>query len=207
MPALAGQKNSDRASFPGRRIGGGTRGECLMSSQPLVALNPVNNLGITASDRPTVYFAVPKLGGSYPVEFVLQDTDGNVVYETALAAGKTKEIVGIRLPQNSLKVGQDYHWSFAVVCEPEDRSQNLVLSGWLRRVSSQMASSNESSLQARLEQVQSAQKAGVWSDAIATLVELRQAYPDNDKVLRQWAQLLQELELNAVFEPSMIGQL
>lgn len=206
MPAVAQQQNSNRGEFPGRRIGGGTRGECLTSNQPLVALNPANNLGVTASDRPLLYFAVPKFDGSYPIQFVLRDASGTSVYETALEAGKTKGIVGIHLPQNTLKVGQDYQWYFSVVCDAEDSSQNMVLSGWLRRVSSKVAVKDVSGLEANLNLVQSYQKAGLWSDAIATLVELRQTYPNHHQVQFQWAQLLQQLELKSVLERSVATQ-
>lgn len=207
MPALAQAQNSNRDEFPGRRIGGGTRGECLMGNQPLAALNPANNLGVTASDRPSLYFAVPQFDESYPVEFVLRDAGGNSVYETTLEVDQTRDIVGVHLPQNTLKVGQDYQWYFSVVCDVEDRSQNMVLSGWLRRVSPGIAFKDASGLEASLNLVKSYQQAGLWSDAIATLVELRQTYPNNDQVRLQWQQLLQQLELKSVFEPSVTGHL
>lgn len=207
MPAMAQQQNFNRGEFPGRRIGGGTRGECLIGNQPLVALNPANNLGVTARDRPSLYFAVPKFDESYPIEFVLHDASGNSVYKTALEAGKNKGIVGIQLPQNTLKTGQDYQWYFSVVCDADDRSQNMVLSGWLRRVSPKIALKEASGLEAGINLAQSYQKAGLWSDAISTLVELRQTYPKNDQVRFQWKQLLQQLELKSVFEPSVAGQL
>lgn len=177
-----------------------------MATQPLVALSPANNLGITASDRPSVYFIVPPFDASYPVEFVLRDKNENPVYETSLAADKAKGLVGVHLPENTLQAGQDYHWYFSVLCDPEDRSQNIVLSGWLRRVSAPLAPQG-SSLQASLDRAQSYQQAGLWSDAIATLVELRQTYPTNGKVLRQWKQLLQQLELQSVLEPAVASQL
>lgn len=44
--------------LPGRRISGGSRGECLSRTQPLVALNPATNLGITASNQPSLHFVV-----------------------------------------------------------------------------------------------------------------------------------------------------
>lgn len=206
MPALAQQQNSNRGEFPGRRIGGGTRGECLIGNQPLVALNPANNLGVTASDRPSLYFAVPKFD-EYPIEFVLRDVSGNSIYEAPLEADTNKDIVGVHLPKNTLKGGQDYQWYLSVVCDTEDRSQNIVLSGWLRRISSGIALEDASGLKANLKLVKSYQQAGLWNDAIATLVQLRQNYPNNDQVRLQWNQLLQQLELKSVFEPSVAGNL
>lgn len=206
LPAAAQPKSSDRASFPGRRIGGGTRSECLIGNRPLVALNPVNNLGITAHDRPSIYFSVPQFAESYPLKFSLKDERGNSVYETTLETDKTKELVGIQLPKNTLKVGQDYRWYFSVLCDSDDRSQDIVLSGWLRRVEASIVSSQASGLDAHLNLAQSYEKRGLWNDAIAVLVELRQTYPQDEKVGSQWQKLLEQLELKSVFDPMVMSQ-
>lgn len=204
-PATAQRENQNynRTEFPGRRIGGGTRGECVVNSQSLAALTPASNLGVTRSDRPTVYFSMPVLDAPLPVEFVLQDADGNSVYETSFTTAKTERIVGVHLPKNVLKVGQDYQWYFSAVCDPQDSSQNVVLAGWLRRVSPEKSFTNESTL----ELAKSYQESGLWIDAIATLVELRKAHPQNSDVSRQWTKLLQVLELDAVVGRSLVGQL
>lgn len=206
MPALAQPQNSNRSEFPGRRIGGGTRGECLMNSQSLMALNPVNNLGITASDRPTVYFVVPLSSQSYPVQFVLRDSDGNSVYQTTLATSQTKELVGVQLPKNLVNAGQDYQWYFSVVCDPDDSSQNLVLSGWLRRISSEVSVQQNTDVETQLKLASTYQRAGLWSDEIAILAELHQTHPDHTQVRQQWQQLLQKLELSQVFNRSIARQ-
>lgn len=206
LPALAQSPSSNRSEFPGRRIGGGTRGECLMNSQSPVALNPTNNLGITASDRPTVYFVMPQTSESYPLQFVLRDADGNSVYDTTLTPNQTKHLVGVQLPQNAVKVGQDYQWYFSVVCDPEDSSQNLVLSGWLRRVTAQIPTQKGADVAEQLKLANAYQAAGLWSDEIAVLAELHQTHPQHDRVEQQWQQLLQTLELQQVFHPSIARQ-
>lgn len=206
MPVFA-QQNNNRAEFPGRRVGGGTRGECLAGSQPLVALNPVNNLALTASDRPSVYFIVPKLDQGYPVEFILEDADGNEVYQTTLEAGTKEALLGIDLPQNTLQLDQDYHWYLSMICDIEDSSQNVVLEGWLRKVTSDVSLTSNVGVKDGLAQVQSYQNAGLWSDAIATLISLRQTYPDNSDVLNQWTKLLQQLELEEVIGEKLASQL
>lgn len=206
-PAASQYEESNRAEFPGRRVGGGTRGECMSGSQPLVAFNPANNLGVTGSHSPSLYFSMPELHETQPVEFVLRDSDENLVYETTFEVKTTDTIVGVHLPEGQVDMDQDYHWYFSVICEPQDRSQNIVLTGWLRRVplavSVPEAMTNEMDLESSLEQVMFYQDAGLWTDAIATLVELRQAHPDDGRVLAQWTDLLQILELDAVFESSL----
>jgi hypothetical protein len=212
-PAMAQQRSGDRAEFskqrinraefPGRRIGGGTRGECLVNSKSLAALTPASNLGVTKSDRPVVYFSIPMLDAPLQAEFVLQDADGNLVYETSLTATKTEKIVGVHLPKNALKVGQDYQWYFSAFCDPQDSSQNVVLAGWLRHVSPEKSFAGQSNL----ELARAYQEAGLWIDAIATLVELRKTYPHNSDVMSQWTKLLQVLELDTVVGRSLVGQM
>lgn len=206
LPALAQSPNSNRSEFPGRRIGGGTRGECSMNSQSLTALTPANNLGITASDRPTVYFVVPQSSESYPIQFVLRDTNGTSVYNTTLATSQAKQLLGVQLPSNMVKAGQDYQWYFSVVCDPDDSSQNLVLSGWLRRVSAQIPTQNGTDVAAQLNLASAYQGAGLSSDEIAVLAKLHQTHPDHNQVRQQWQQLLQKLELQQVSQLSIASQ-
>ena len=208
-PSVAQQASPDRAEFPGRRIGGGTRGECLSGRQPLVALNSATNLGVTAKDTPSVYFLMPTLEDPRQVEFILRDSQENSVYETSFDIDTTQEIVGIHLPEGSLEVNQPYHWYFSIVCDPHDRSQNIVLTGWLQRVPSDISESAmlESNLEASLERVRLYQEAGLWIDAIATVVELRQTYPNDNNVRLQWTELLQTLELDSVIQPPIASQL
>lgn len=204
--ALTQQESSNRAEFPGRRIGGGTRGECVAGRQPLVALHPVNNLGVTLRDNPSLYFLMPELNETQQVEFILRDSNENSVYETTFDVSTTEKILGVHLPEGQLEVAQNYHWYFSVICDPQDRSQNIVLTGWLRRVSPEIIG-DELDVEPGLDRVSLYQESGLWTDAIATIVELHQTYPDNSEIHTRWTQLLQTLELDTVVEPSLASQL
>ncbi|HSM83123.1 MAG TPA: DUF928 domain-containing protein [Nodosilinea sp.] len=197
-PGLA-QSAGNRGEFPGRRVGGGTRGDCAIDSRALAALNPASNLGVTASDRPSLYFAVPTAETRYHGQFILHDADQNRLYETTVAVG-TEPIVGVHLPANLVAPAQDYHWYFVVACNPRDLSQNVVLEGWLRRVAPLVESTETPVVDSRLELAQAYQSAGLWSDAIAVMVELRQTHAQNALVQTQWNQLLHALELTAVVQ-------
>lgn len=198
MPALA--QSSDRAEFPGRRVGGGTRGECL-PAQPLVAISPSSNLAVTASDAPTVYFSMPELAKTHQAEFFLRDTEGNFVYETVFEVGDQAELLGVTVPGNVLNLEQDYQWYFSLICDPLDRSQNVVLEGWLRRTSaSELSAENASVMPSSTDLAASYEAAGLWGDAIAAVVKLRQAHPEDSTIEQQWHQLLQDLELDTVLD-------
>lgn len=195
------QNNSSRSEFPGRRVGGGTRsGYCEANSHSLVALSPVNNLGITARKTPTLYFALPDLEDTYTANFFLQDTAGKIVYQTSVETQNTQRFVSIHLPADSLVTNQDHQWYFALVCDP---SQSVTLSGWLRQVESVVEPVDPAvvSLNHQLEQVNRYQASGLWSDAIATMVTLYQADPHNPAVQAAWTQLLEALKLQPFVKP------
>jgi Domain of Unknown Function (DUF928) len=194
-PAQA--NGGDRGAFPGRRVGGGTRGNCAIDSRSLAALNPASNLGVTASDRPSLYFSVPTAATPYHGQFILHDADENRLYETTLVAG-TEPLIGVHLPANLVNADQDYHWYFVVACNPRDLSQNVVLEGWLRRVPLTTAPADTALVDNQLALVETYQAQGLWSDAIALMVDLRQAHPDNEAVQAQWSDLLVALELATV---------
>ncbi|NEP19784.1 MAG: DUF928 domain-containing protein [Leptolyngbya sp. SIO4C1] len=197
-----------REGLPGRRISGGSRSSaCLTSGQPVVALSPTNHLGVTMRDNPAVYFAMPATT-AHTVEFRLRDTAGTSVYQTVLDTDE-QALVKVQLPEQSLARDQRYQWHFSVVCDAQDRSQNIVLTGWLRRVSSELSlgqsevSAAELALSAQLELAAAYQTAGLWSDAIAVVSDVYRQYPNNEAAHRAWLQLLRSLALESVLEPSL----
>ncbi|PSN15239.1 hypothetical protein C7293_08090 [filamentous cyanobacterium CCT1] len=194
---LAQSNNGDRGEFPGRRVGGGTRGGCAIDSRSLAALNPASNLGVTASDRPSLYFSVPAAATPYHGQFILHDADENRLYETTLTAG-TEPLVGVHLPTDLVRPEQNYHWYFVVSCNPRDLSQNVVLEGWLRRVPLAPAPTDTALVETQLDLVTTYQAEGLWSDAIALMVELRQTHPNNEAVQAEWSRLLEALDLATV---------
>ncbi|MBP0021258.1 MAG: DUF928 domain-containing protein [Cyanobacteria bacterium SBLK] len=205
MPALAGLKNDDRGEFPGERVGGGTRGgRCESSGPQLVALNPKNNLGVTARKQPLLYIAVPELERPYPAQFLVLDANRDITYETTVEVGRNREFVGILLPENTLKIGQDYTWEFVIPCdfykdpdESNGESTDIFVHGSLRQVLPETPVAEGLTVEEYLALVQFYQDAGLWSDAVATVLKLRQNYPNSDRVLAQWRQVLLALDFSA----------
>ncbi|MEL6260757.1 MAG: DUF928 domain-containing protein [Cyanobacteria bacterium J06626_6] len=208
LPATAGDAQL-RQGFPGRRISGGTRSECMAGSPPVVALNPATNIGQTISDHPSVYFVIPDVDASYNLEFSLRDADGNRVYEKSLNTRTDQGLVGIQLPGQALQAERDYRWYFSIVCDAQDPTQNDVLSGWLRQVEVETVAESDfflaaqDGIEAGLATAEAYRAAGLWNDAIETLVSLRELYPENASVRASWQQLLQALELEAPMNASV----
>ena len=112
----------DRGTPTGRQRGGASRGQCPVVGKPLTALVPATQKtlgarqgsspalgtlesvwGLTVAERPTLWFYVPyTLTPKLPIEFVLQDEQGNDVYQTSFTSSQTPPgIVRFRLPSTA----------------------------------------------------------------------------------------------------------
>lgn len=188
----------DNIGIPGRREGGGTRGDCLNSEQPLMALMPETSYGETVSAYPTFSWFVPNVPAK-AAEFVLYDEAGNEVYYTTFRVTGTSGILSISLPETAdlqpLEVGQNYEWVFSLVCDEQDRSGDLFTTGWLRRVE------GDATLQQQLSTVDVSDRAnvyaqaGLWYDALAELTAQYRAHPNDAAIASQWTQLLDSVGL------------
>ncbi len=205
---------------PGSRTGEASRarGGCPRVTTPLTALMPVTKgtsggqsasttqttsesvYGLTVAERPTFWFYVPyPLTSSRPVEFVLQDEDGNDIYQTQFTeSGTVPGVVGLQLPPtvDPLEVGKRYRWYFLIYCNPEEPT---FVEGWVERVAL------NPTLKTQLDQATTPQQkadlyaqAGIWYEAVTTLAELRRQKPNDQAVNAQWIELLQSVDLEAI---------
>jgi hypothetical protein len=196
-PAIA----QDQNEFPGRRVGGGTRGGCVINAAAVVALNPDNNLGVTQREAPTLYFAVPATVDPYQVTFYLETQDAEPIYETTLEAGDKAELIGVQIPADTLEVGEYYPWSFTATCDETNPATAIVVNGWLQQTEADTETGAD--VDSQLEQVQAYQAAGLWSDAIALTAELLAANPDCEAYQAQWLALLESLELDQAVDETL----
>ncbi|WP_163685906.1 DUF928 domain-containing protein [Leptolyngbya iicbica] len=196
-PAVA----QDQNEFPGRRIGGGTRGGCVINAAGVIAINPENNLGVTQREAPTLYFAVPATAEPYQVTFYLETEDAEPLYETTVAAGDKAELIGVQLPADTLTAGEYYPWSFAANCDETNPATAIVVNGWLQQTA--LDSEAIAEAESPLAQVQAYQAAGLWSDAIALTAELLAANPDCEEYQAQWSALLEALGLEQAIDAPM----
>ncbi|HEY9613187.1 DUF928 domain-containing protein [Allocoleopsis sp.] len=217
------------APAPGQRTGGASRGMCPSTNKRLTALVPIISatpdrsqnpiltatpagsvLGLTVASHPTFWVYSPySLTSEHSVEFILQDDQGNVIYQTSLSASvSTPGVVGFKLPDSvpPLQVNKRYNWFFSIACDrkPEetpnelDEPTKIVVSAWVERIAL------EPSLQRELEQATPAQKAliyhkaGIWHEALTTLAELRRQQPNEATLKEEWEQLLRSINLEAI---------
>ena len=212
-PGIA-TENKPKEGLPGRRIGGGTRGECSSNAGKLMALVPANNLALTQQAYPNILFYIPQSSKPTTMEFVLQDDSRRLVYEktftkngsdTKIDAG---EIINLNLLDSTslppLVTGKRYHWYLSIICDPENRASDIVVHGWIKRVAVDSNLAKKVERASLPERANLYAKAGLWQDALATLAELRHSQPSDSKLAASWTQLLKSEKLDAIAQEPLL---
>ncbi|MBL1174127.1 DUF928 domain-containing protein [Pantanalinema sp. GBBB05] len=194
---------SDLGAPSSRSGGGASRGVCL-GKEEIIALMPIypqgrSSLvwGLTTVERPSFWFYVPPIAGSVAeMEFVLQDHTGKKIYQTKNPVTQSG-VISVTLPANSpaLTIDNRYQWYFKVRCPAAPSQLPKYVNGWIER------QAIDTNLANQLQQVPPAQRAalyaqqGIWFDAITTLGQLRQTQPQDPALAKQWADLLDSVQL------------
>lgn len=193
----------------GRKRGGAVRGRgaingpCRKLDEPLIALVPSTQEGVpfveqTISQRPNFWFYIPSLPVTQPyAEFVLTDEDGKDVYSGVFPLQSTPEIISLQLPSNftSLKPNKDYRWIFHAICNPQDRSADVVVNGWLKYTPANDNLNWRLKLTPVTERTQVYIENQLWYETLTNLAELRQQNPQDAIIQADWAKMLQEMSL------------
>lgn len=191
---------------------GGTRHDdsCIEGNQPLTALVPASGTGKTIAKYPTIFWYMPQTSAS-TVEFVLQDTNGDDLYRIQYRLARSitggvgaSSVMSLTLPTLAnlapLEVDQDYQWKLALVCNPLNRSEDVIVQGKIKRVAS------DANLERRLQQATPQERVAIYADAqlwyetLLSLVELRRAYPNDNTLANDWNTLLSLVGLEGTLD-------
>lgn len=201
-----------RVSVPGatRSAGCSTDGaNCLIGLVPDLILQaaPVPQ---TISERPTMYFLIPKVDGK--ADFRLYETDispdndlkaGKRIYRTSFRIKEKAGIIAFKLPDAApkLELGKNYIWEFEV----NELTTNSKVQSALRRVapSSQLVAQLVNTIQP-IERATLLAKEGIWFDTIQTLAEVKQGGCYNAEIDDTWISLLKSAKLDRVLPYSFI---
>ena len=191
-------------SQPRATKGGASRGsQCAIDSQevalPFIPLLPTTNHGLTTVSHPTLIAHIPETSAG-SVFLSLQDENEEEVYQTILPIGNQSGIVSLDIPQEApaLQIGKTYKWSFALMCDNKLRPDSPIIEGYIERIQPEIE------LTAKLEEANSIEKAalygkaGIWYDTVATLVQLRQAKPQDRELTNAWDNILNSVGLQKV---------
>lgn len=180
---------------PAIRLTGGSRG----TGDALVKLDVLapEQVGLTFRDQPTLYWYQSRPSKARLEVAILQDQVPEPLYtfsaDQATAAGLQRldlASAGVRLAP-----GVEYQWVVALVTDPENRSSDLVASGFIQRAEpapewrdrlTQGSPETRASLLA---------EAGSWYDAVATLSEQLAVSPADPALLAARSALLRKAGL------------
>lgn len=190
--------------LPGRREGGGTRGACLNSKGTLTAVMPINNAGLTTTSHPTFSWYVPETQPTL-AEFVLLDRNDQEIYQSTFQVSGKAGIISLTLPKTTtmmaLQPDQQYRWKFAIACDSNDASNDMLTEGWVERIKPSTELQAKLSGKSPSEQAALYAAEGIWYDAAAILADLRRTQPTAESQTR-WQSLLGSVDLtNLATEP------
>ena len=178
---------------------------CHTGNIKLTALVPESLIGRTVSEYPVFFFYLPKTDfyDAELVEFILKDENGNLIYETTLKTNKAAAgVMSVSIPANKkvppLEAGKSYRGSIALICDPEDRSADAVVTGIVRRVELSADILRELDAADPRQKTVIYAENGIWQDALGTLAAARHANPNDTDLGADWKSLLDSVKLGEI---------
>lgn len=206
-----------RIGKPDRREGGGTRGPNIIALVPTSGSKKVY-FGTTVSGYPTFVFYVTETKelDNATLEFVLEDSNQEVIYKTIFTHSGPGRTIGIKLPEYPklppLEENKYYYWAGTLILRSTEDPEvgesvptKLVAGGWIKRdrLSPTVENQLKQATSAR-EKAKIYQQNLIWYDALNTLIEARQAKPNDSLLQSDWLELLQSAELQQRLPTSVI---
>jgi hypothetical protein len=90
-----------------------------------------------------------------------------------------------------------------LVCNSQDRSKDIVAEGWIERVEPDRNLALRVRQATPQERVALYADAGLWYEALATLVEVRRDRPNDKDLAEAWKTLFDSVELEIVSSESV----
>ncbi|MDX2228034.1 MAG: DUF928 domain-containing protein [Leptolyngbyaceae cyanobacterium bins.349] len=221
-----------RSGAPGNREAGASRSDTCAATADrsgLLALLPTSNLGLTTKAFPTFFAYIPP-NNAQRAEFRLLEEGsqkevftGQVMLPQADSPNPNyrhkASIVELTLPQSGiasgLTAGKKYVWALMMVCNPNNRAEDIVVIGGIERIGDEYVKSLDPQTQLKLKSVSQAPgperlsvygAAGIWQDLLADVATLMRKNPSSYS--DDWKSLLGEQGLGAIATaPIVVSQL
>lgn len=132
----------DRNEPGGKTRSTGSRGSCgnPTSSIPLTLLAPYSHVGQTTSEHPVLAWYVP-IADTKQLELSIYEEnkdefDRKLILVQQMRLESKQGIMKVNLPANrpGLKVGNRYLWEVTVMCNPSNRTRDLIARAEITRV-------------------------------------------------------------------------
>ncbi len=190
--------------IPGNRASAGSRRDICAARgmgeepQPLQALMPTNGVGATASTTPSLFFFVPETEATH-LDFVLSDTQHQIIYSQSFLLTESPGIVQVVLPRVPGSLAQDtwYRWGLELVCDLHDSAKNPTVVGYLQRIPDGDTPEDRLSLAFALQE-------GLWVDSVTSLAAQIRQRPQDPIARADWRTFLQLEALDAVVDQPLL---
>ncbi|WP_051044432.1 DUF928 domain-containing protein [Pleurocapsa sp. PCC 7319] len=201
-PTEESQAANPNYGLPTHRRDGGSRNgnSCVADAEndSLVALIPEKTLGFNASTSPKLFFYVPPVSNQKTLEFVLRNEQDELLYEAFLTT-EGQGIMSVEVPADiysqQLETEQNYHWYLSMICNPQQRSRDIVVEGWMRQEAIDMNAKQELDSADTLEKAELYNQHGFWYDAVSVLAEGHNSNEEQPMIQDKWSELLQSVGL------------
>lgn len=164
---------------------GGSRdgSRCDSEEQPISALMPKGNYGLTSKAQPNIYLYLPETSATQVV-LAFQDEAGTEYARAFLPIEADNNVASFALPQDKmpLKAGKNYQWKISVVCGEYLKPGDPKFSGWVQRVEP-TDTQKQLGLDTTEEQMRFLGEHGYWYDLLDAIAL--------NPTLNDWQQVLE----------------
>lgn len=206
--AAGGTRVVDNSGLPDYRSPGGSRGNCLASGNNITALIPNNQVNITASIAPKLFFYIPETKEQKTIEFVLRDHNDQLVHEVFFQTTGQPGIMNVEIPQNITQTLEqsdgNYHWYLSMICDADDRADDLVLQGKIGYMELDPTVKQKLANSSPAEQAALYQGSGIWYDALSVVAKDGNQMM-NSAATEKWSQMLAEIGLSELSNQPFIN--
>jgi len=182
---------------PARTVGGATRGTS--DKMPVLFVVTPDHVGLTTSAQPSLFWYIDQVpDASIRIEFTLLDEESIApLVEKFLVTPKRAGVHRIRLADYGaqLVTHTEYEWSVALVLDSNDRSKDIVATGWIDRVEPSEQLVSRLATEGRERAVVVYASEGLWYDAFSTLSDQIDRNPADEQPRQQRAALLRQVGL------------
>jgi hypothetical protein len=110
-------------------------------------------------------------------------------------------IVQLEMPKNlpELVPGKEYRWSVTLICNADRRSNDTFAQSWIKRVPSTPALEQQlATATTERDRALAYAEAGLWYDAIDTLIAAQASYSTNSSIREDFLVLLEQAGVTGI---------
>ncbi len=179
------------------RVTGGSRG----TGDTAITLDVLapDEIGVTTQEQPSLFWFQSKPADAKFELTLIQENKIKPIVQVQVDRSTKAGIQRLKLSEHGAKLtpGVEYQWVVALVTDPNNRSNDLVASGVIKRIEPAADLKEKVSKAAPKSLAGVYAEAGVWYDALAVLSDQIEAQPGNNSLRETRSDLLRQVGLKA----------